>query len=274
MIGIALAIGLNELEPECYSGWSGALKSCESDAHDMAGIAESKRFKIKTLLTKEATRFNVINAISNAADALISGDIFMMSYSGYGGQISNLNYDEITDYFNKTWCLYDGQFIDDELYAQLAKFKSGVRILIIVDSSYSGTETNAANLTALKAAIENYQSFRTRNMPIEICDRVYRDNQSFYDEIFSYYYARAKQDINASVLIIYGCQENQTSAENDANGLFTSSLIKVWHNGQFWGNYRRFHRDILNRMPPYQTPGFDRLGKIEPMFERQRPFKI
>jgi|GEM_PF-6385024 hypothetical protein len=48
--------------------------------------ARSRGFDVKTLLTKEAARVNVINGISKAATTLTSGDIFMLSYSGHGGQ--------------------------------------------------------------------------------------------------------------------------------------------------------------------------------------------
>ena len=38
---------------------------------------------------------------------------------------------------------FDGQLIDDELYFELSKFASGVRVLVLSDSCYSGTVTRA-----------------------------------------------------------------------------------------------------------------------------------
>jgi hypothetical protein len=35
------------------------------------------------------------------------------------------------DKLDETWCLYDGQLIDDELYLELGKFATGVRILVL-----------------------------------------------------------------------------------------------------------------------------------------------
>ncbi|MDQ3865184.1 MAG: caspase family protein, partial [Actinomycetota bacterium] len=52
--GSALTIGLNSVDPGHYAGWSGNLIACEADAEDMANIATSKGFTVKTLLTKEA----------------------------------------------------------------------------------------------------------------------------------------------------------------------------------------------------------------------------
>src|SRR5262245_4834993 len=127
--GIALTIGLNAVDPKHYQGWSGKLNACEADAQDMADIAKDKGFKVKTLLTKTATRTRVINEISAAAKTLKSGDIFLLSYSGHGGQLPDKNNDE-NDGQDETWCLYNGELVDDELYALWGKFAEGVRILV------------------------------------------------------------------------------------------------------------------------------------------------
>ena len=41
------------------------------------------------------------------------------------------------DGFDETGCLYDGELIDDELYAALANFAAGVRIFVLSDSCHS-----------------------------------------------------------------------------------------------------------------------------------------
>jgi len=64
--GLALTIGLNAVNPNRYSGWSGALTACEADAQDMASIAKSQKFKVKTLLTRDATRAGVIAEMTKA----------------------------------------------------------------------------------------------------------------------------------------------------------------------------------------------------------------
>ena len=57
----------------------------------------------------------------------------MLSYSGHGGQLPDLNDDE-PDQEDETWCLYDGQVVDDELSELYSHFKQGVRILVLSDS--------------------------------------------------------------------------------------------------------------------------------------------
>ena len=68
---------------------------------------------------------------------------FFLTYSGHGGQVPDVNGDE-DDKKDETWCLYDGQLIDDELYYELSRFAAGVRILVLSDSCHSGTVTRAA----------------------------------------------------------------------------------------------------------------------------------
>lgn len=141
--GIALTIGLNSVDPKHYGGWSGKLNACEADAEDMADIAKDKGFQVKTLLTKTATRGRLVKEVTAAAKALKSGDIFLLSYSGHGGQLPDLNSDE-DDSEDETWCLFDGELIDDELYKLWTRFAAGVRILVFSDSCHSGTVTKLA----------------------------------------------------------------------------------------------------------------------------------
>ena len=275
--GIALTIGLNAVDPRHYDGWSGLLNACEADAKDMAKIARSNKFTIKTLLTKAATRTKVLGEIAQAAKTLKTGDIFMMSYSGHGGQLPDLNNDE-PDAQDETWCLYDGELVDDELYANLGKFTAGVRILAFSDSCHSGTVVKMAyyqGTTGNRGAESNARGAQYRCMPPAIAVCTYQRNKKFYDRIVKR--ANVKETletIKASVLLISGCQDNQLSADGDFNGLFTSQLLQVWKNGAFKDTYKKFHKEIMRRMPPDQTPNYFRAGKIDKKFESQTPFTI
>ncbi|KKO19335.1 MAG: peptidase C14 [Candidatus Brocadia sp.] len=275
--GIALTTGLNAVSPAHYGGWSGELNACEADAKDMAEIARSKDYEVKTLLTKEATRKNVIDGIIKAAGTLTSGDIFMLSYSGHGGQLPDMNSDE-DDAQDETWCLYDGEMVDDELYTLLGKFAKGVRVLVFSDSCHSGTVTKQAYYQSAMRAVGAKgiaPEVRYRFMPMEVAVRTYRDNKKFYDPILKDAKLKESRDaVNASVILISGCQDNQLSADGAFNGLFTANLLQVWNEGKFRKGYRAFRRAIVNRMPPDQTPNYFRVGETSRAFERQRPFTI
>jgi metacaspase-1 len=279
--GLALTIGLNAVSPANYSGWDGKLCACEADAQDMAQIAKTSGFQVKTLLTKEATRKNVIDEISKTASDLKSGDIFMLTYSGHGGQLPDLNFDE-PDGKDETWCLYDGELVDDEIYSLLSRFAPGVRIITFSDSCHSGSVLKGALHATLtsKPASGFANEPRYKYMPRDIEMRVYRDNKEFYDAILlNKELAKSAEKIQASALLISGCMDNQFSQDGTFNGLFTGTLLKVWNNGKFkpkgrLKGYKAFRNAILALMPPDQTPNYFYLGNPNSNFESQNPFTI
>jgi metacaspase-1 len=64
----------------------------------------------------------------------------------------------------------------------------------------------------------------------------------------------------AAVILIAGCQDNQSSYDGDQNGAFTGQLLATWNNGRFEGNYARLHAQIKAAMPARQTPNLFLLG--------------
>lgn len=274
--GISLHIGLNLVDPAHYGGWSGQLNACEADAEDMSQIANSKGFTSTTLLTANATRSKVSDALDHAASTLREGDIFFLSYSGHGGQLPDQNSEE-DDGLDETWCLYDGQMVDDELYQKFGTFAKGVRIFVLSDSCHSGTTVREAYRFGQPSVLrsETSEAPRIRAMPREVARRTYLANQDFYDPILKdRNLAERQAQIGAMVLLISGCQDNQVSLDGPFNGLFTSKLLQVWNNGAFSDSYRQFHKKILGQMPPTQSPNFFRVGNMNVGFERERPFSI
>src|SRR5690606_25310865 len=114
--GYSLHIGLNTVNPDHYDGWDGRLVACESDAIQMSEIAKKMNFaSIDVKLTKEATRDQFKDIVRSYSKKLQPGDLFLLTYSGHGGQLPDLNNDE-ADAIDETWCMYDGQIADDEIY--------------------------------------------------------------------------------------------------------------------------------------------------------------
>ena len=267
--GPSLHIGLNTVDPKHYSGWSGKLAACEFDAKDMQALAKKQGFATRTLrLTKSATRARILEDLKTAAQRLRRGDIFFLSYSGHGGQVPNTGNDFEPDGFDETWCLYDGELIDDELYAALNKFQAGVRIFVLSDSCHSGTVLREAHFHAL-----GLRPVQPRAMPRDVALRVYMDHEDFYDKL-QQRGADPRTTMRATGLLISGCQDNQTSSDGDRNGLFTETLLAVWKSGKFAGDYRGFHKSILKFMPPTQTPNYFTIGPANHAFEKQKPFSV
>jgi len=292
---VSLHIGLNAVDPGHYEGWSGELAACEFDANDMAALAAAQGMKPSVLLTKKATRASALKAIKNAAKTLKSGDLFFLTYSGHGGQVSDLNGDE-PDSKDETWCLYDGELIDDELYLELAGFKAGVRVLVSSDSCHSGTVTRA-RVPEMASPAQG----RSKMMPPAVANRTYTAHKAFYDalqakiaaasgrntraepdEVLAQIHATASARLTsiagqnkAGIILISGCQDNQTSMDGDHNGAFTEQLLRVWDNGRFrsTGTYATFHAAIKAAMPATQSPNLFTLGPVA-TFIKQRPFTV
>jgi hypothetical protein len=289
---LSLHLGLNSVSPAAYAGWAGPLAACEFDANDMAAIARSRGMKPTLLLTKKATRKAVLAALRSAAQALKAGDFFFLSYSGHGGQVPDTNRDE-PDRKDETWCLFDGQLIDDELYLELGRFAAGVRVLVLSDSCHSGSVTRAAEPPPPPPGQ------RHKLMPPAVGQRVYAAHQAFYDGLQkavatasaqavvdpdaalaqlapSVAAAQATQLVGGfkpAVLLISGCQDNQTSLDGEHNGAFTEKLLRVWDHGKFAGNYLSLHARVRAALPPSQSPNLFTLGPAA-AFLKQAPFTV
>ncbi|MCV2352318.1 caspase family protein [Paucibacter sp. Y2R2-4] len=289
---LSLHIGLNAVDPAAYGGWDGPLAACEFDAKDMAALAKSQGMKPTVLLTKKGTRAATLAAMRSAAKSLKAGDLFLMTYSGHGGQVGDVNGDE-PDHKDETLCLYDGQLIDDELYFELSKFAAGVRVLVLSDSCHSGTVTRDFPPPPPPAGQ------RPRLMPAEVARRVYETHKKFYDDLQRKVLAEAAKTVvdpdaalalvggasqatalvgkfKPSVVLISGCQDNQTSMDGEHNGAFTGQLLKIWNSGAFSGNYSSFHSRIRAGMPPSQSPNLFLLGDQAALasFMKQKPFTV
>ena len=280
--GISIHIGLNRVDPAQYDGWDGALGGCINDATEMSNIAQQNGFyPITVLLDDQATSTQVLEEISSAATSLEAGDILFLTYSGHGGQVPDVNGDE-EDGNDETWVLFDRMLMDDELYLLWSQFAPGVRIVMLSDSCHSGTLLKQA----FHKQMVSKSQFAQRSdaaasvtptlklIPPEAASANFIQHESEY-KASQWLAVRGKNTpIEASVILISGCQDSQLSGDGFPNGVFTAALLDVWQNGSFRGSYRSLWRQIAAQMPPYQSPNFYTVGRHDPAFEEQQPFSI
>lgn len=287
--GLSLHIGINAVSADAYAGWTGPLAACEFDAHDMSALALARGFTPTILITRSATRAATLAALRKATRGLHPGDAFFLSFSGHGGQIDDVTADE-DDKLDETWCLYDGQLIDDELYFELSRFAEGVRVLVLSDSCHSGTVTRAP------APDNALVRRRPRIMPRAVGRRTYQQHKAFYDNLqreVAMQAGHAKvdpdtalanvvvsprltaivKDFKPAVVLISGCQDNQFSMDGDNNGAFTEQVLRVWNEGRFKGSLAQFHARVRHALPPTQSPNLFALGPATG-FLQQAPFTI
>lgn len=282
--GYALLIGLNGVDKNQYAGWDGALNVCENDAVVMEAFAKSKKINnIKKLLGKQATREAVLEELNKAATTLKEGDLFLLYYSGHGGnEIPDLNGDEFEkgnawkDKFDESWCLYNGQLIDDELFFQWKLFKKGVRIVVISDSCFSGD---------IVKIFSGSEPRKSKAMDKEAGEKTYDNNKNFYKKIAkdlavkeaALPLAKQGKKIAATLLQFSSSQEGQPSVPESQffpnNSLFTGLLLQQMGKEKF-KSYDQLISVMKRTMPDFQTPKEQVLGdeKIKILFEA--PFKI
>jgi len=290
-IGMAVNIGLNFVDPAHYGGWDGELAACQFDAKDMRELAQARGMTSELMLDAQATRAKVIGAIQGAAAKLRAGDYFLLTYSGHGGQVDDVTADE-DDRLDETWCLWDGELIDDELYYELGRFASGVRICVLSDSCHSGTVVR-------RMPSDGKMPPASRMMPPDIAEKVYKAHKSFYDGLQKAITRKAGKNgtlepgagspqaavserlvaianrFQAQLILISGCQDRQLSRDGARNGVFTGQLRTVWNSGAYGGNYAQLRAAVAAGIPPAydQTPNLFTLGDTS-KFVLEKPFTL
>ena len=269
--GYSLHIGVNKVSTRHYDGWDGALRAPEADAKSMQAIAKKCGFgTIKTLLSAKAKREPVIDILLEYGKAAKPGDLVFISYSGHGGQVKDLNKDE-PDFKDETWCLFDGQLIDDEIFWCLSKFKAGVRIIGIIDCCHSGSAFKDIKDKKVK---DRYPRRKKKVVPQEILFKTFEKNFDFYKKIGNQPKLKnAGSKIAASIIQLSACQDDEVAYDGSKNSLFTEYLLKVWKRGRFKGGHKALHGQV-NELIPMGRPNYLPLGKKLASFTRSTPFII
>lgn len=284
-VACSLHIGLNVVDPKHYSGWNGQLFGCENDAlyyNEMAakaGITDRKLLLSSFRPGSEMpTSANLEKYLDRYGKTLKSGDFLLITYSGHGGQIKDLNHEE-EDVTDETWCLYDRQYLDDELWEHFNRFEKGVRVLIISDSCHSGSVSKGIDAPVdIKAEGSITDLFRettlvSRNAPREITFAAYQAHKDEY-YIPTHKPLVIKEDVGATVLLLGACREEEKASECNGFGLFTSTIRTTLMNSKDISSYEDWHQKILKQMPATQTPTLFVYGSGADLFRKEKIFQI
>jgi hypothetical protein len=237
MTAIALCLGLNYVDPKAYGGWDGELRGCILDAYAMEGLARLNGWMVgDVLLDSQATAAALDERMASYAALLEAGDRLLLTYSGHGGQVRDVDGDE-GDGKDETWCLWDGELVDDRIGAMLARFRAGVRIVLVSDSCHSGTVSRARRARPIA---------KLPDPEIGI--------------------------IRASGLLFSGCSDEQLSGDLPLGGKFTTTMMEVLRALPPGAGWRTLHRQVLQVMPRHQQPQLSFSGPIDPAFIDERPF--
>ncbi|WP_126246738.1 S8 family serine peptidase [Chitinophaga rhizosphaerae] len=282
--GYSLHIGVNKLDKAHYFDVP-ELKAAVADAKFWKAFAEQNGYKSKKLHNDEATASAVLTALSDYAQQLQAGDILLLTYAGHGSQIGN---DKVTGLDNErndqTWCLYDRELLDDELFEAFRKFGEGTRILIVSDSCHSGTIARVAKSPQtlsehLAAGLENateMRGLRSRKLPLkQEQDIMETYGPTVYGPLQDKFRATAQAaNVKAAVKLLAACQDDQTTFDGESNGVFTESFIELFRKAATRRKNAPELIDAIRERYYYPRPNFFEYGAIIPTFDAAFPFQI
>lgn len=181
----ALCVGLSN------SKSAGECPGADVDAKVAVMLANQQGFDTRILENEKATRGTVLAALRAMVSGAEAGSTLFLFWSGHGGQIQDMNGDEID---GKDECLYpwDDYIVDDELGDVFAEVKEGVKVFFICDTCHSETMARRALVSP------NFVSARS---------------------------------FKASLLLFAGCSDSKVSYGSSNGGFFTTALLDSWRDG-------------------------------------------
>ena len=185
-----LFVGVSEYDTSFVrkSNW---LSGCVYDATGLFTAFTSPRGywpeKNCTILTNAAATCAAIRrAITNLAETAQSGDTVLYTHSSHGAASSNGSLD--------TWLFgYDGYYFDYDIASDLALFRDGVNVIVMVDACNSGG--------------------------------LFKDDSALM-------YLRGKASANIAWITAADYHQFSWDAETGFGGMFTSALLEGWSNGR------------------------------------------
>lgn len=217
----AICMGLTAVDPKRNHGWDGDCPGADVDRKTMTALCRQEGIIAQTLDNSECTAYGFETMMTRMRNKLIAGDLLVITYSGHGGQVRDLNGDE-DDGYDETFCFWDGQYTDDRLREQLSKLPVGVRVLLITDSCHSGTMSRSRNGDAY-------------HKPITL--------------------ARSGVDsLGVELIHIAGCSEDKYSYGWHDGGKLTKALNKVHRSRTM--NCGEWFYAAKKHMPKYQVPEY------------------
>lgn len=280
--GISLHIGMNSVNPAEYGGWAGVLPDCELDANAMEEIAKANGFTTHKMLTQFASADVVMGFIAGASLSLKSGDTFLLTYSGHGGQVPDRSGDESDDR-DETWLLWDRQVSDDEIALAVDGFATGVNVIVVSDSCHSGTVSRAPGsiLTAtFRRAPQQFCEINYELHKVQI--EALKATRSFHGIPKQRLSGKRKTPSKPITLgtrtdpikgpfrmVLGACQDNQLAMGTGTGGAFTLALLQ--HLGAS-STYRELYNKVVRQLPPTQIPSID--ATLAGPLNDRKPFSL
>ena len=215
-------VGLNTYNTS-YIGADSFLDGCVPDAMHMYTNATQRGSwtagNSQVLTNALGTRTRIRQAISNYAATAVSGDTFLYFHSSHGG---NDDWPYSTSVY---LCAYDMDYSDVLLAQDLAKFATGVKVVVMVDACHSGGlfQSKAAGTHSLAAAEPGSWDLAARVTELMEADRAAKIARGVkgVDKLIS----------ASEIGWVTAANYDQYSWDDTDGGAFTTAAIAGWTNG-------------------------------------------
>lgn len=259
---ISLHIGINNVDQSYYDNLVPPLTGCINDMKNLGQLASQAGFETNFLQNASATRSHITSKIIELGNAVEQEGMFLITYAGHGVQMEDQSplgdNDNEIDGKDESWVVYDGFYLDDEIFNALAQIDKDIRVLLISDSCHSeqmsrifrmGEEVNERMIspeTAKRVLEKNGQSIR-----------------GLYEDV-----GGKIEDYKVRVLNFSACKADQTAKEINGNGVFTSSLVSIYDK-KTPNSYQSWIDQVTNDVSSQnlsQTPNYTSSHVEDPQF--------
>jgi len=230
----ALLVNINEYD-ESFWGSGSNLTDTDIDADGMMDLLPFD-FKVSRLFDSLATKSAVSQSIIDLANKAVKGDFVLIYYSGHGMEIPTSSVNEIGIY-DQALCLHDAPLVDNEVYNLLCRFKSGVKVLLVFDSCFSGSMYKAIGSVG----------YKQKSLFGKKIDSI----------IKSINIPKRSGVLSCDLKCMFSSTDKQVSYSTGKGGLFTTHLIKSF--GKF--AYVKWFDKAITGMPKLQNPIYINLSK-------------
>lgn len=255
---LSLHFGLNTIDNEIYKGKYRKLINSINDAVYYQSIASKKGFSTSLFTDKSATKDSFSRQLTTAAAQLEAGDYLLITYSGHGTFVKDLNGDE-TDGRDEALVLYDGILLDDTIYELWTLFKEGVRILLITDSCYNATVIRLKNfklkekkyLKSIKLSARFLETFQNKK-PIS---------------------NKTPKELKCSLIHLASSSDGGQSNGGSSNtklSTYTYNLSLLLKNNGFEMTCKEIQQYLFLQLQKLQKPEYNFLGKENAVFENAK----
>lgn len=249
----ALCIGIND-----YPGTANDLSGCVNDANDWAAALKAQGFSTTVLLDRQASGDGIRKGIKALLAGLKKGDSAILTYSGHGSYVPDLDGDE-ADGMDECICPWDimtkGEITDDELFRLYSDRASGVKLVVFSDSCHSGTVSKAAAVDLLPPSMPKGPRRLSRFLP----PSVFLKGKRLKDLGVARGIRRSCAPGRYAGLLMGGCQDAEVSFDawfnGRANGAFTyAALLTLARLEPGTSTYQQWHKALRSVLPSQQYP--------------------